>query len=217
MLRFYDIPAIIQLWAKQLSPYFYLDVLSTLRLAGEMGVDTLRQSLLLGKPQRTLNKLWMMPQTKDGTNGNKNSNCLNGYFLFPQYVDVFWLFSCPPVSGPHSHVRLTLFQSTFLFASSTYLSLTWDGARVVDWENKKFKTCSLDDYSMGYLSNTVYVLFSRDHGGDDLLVFLSGARFSAMSMIFQSRWLIWLYFFCLFYCWPVLSPEVCLVLFPLHC
>lgn len=67
-----------------------------------MGVDTLRQSLLLGKPQRTLNKLWMMPQTKDGTNGNKNSNCLNGYFLFPQYVDVFWLFSCPPLSGPHS-------------------------------------------------------------------------------------------------------------------
>lgn len=74
----------------------------------------------------------------------------------------------------------------------------------------KFKTCSLDDYSMVYLSNTVYVLISQDHDGGDLLVFLLRASISAMSMIFQSRWLIWLLFlsFLLLTC---TVPEVYLV------
>lgn len=69
-----------------------------------------------------------------------------------------------------------------------------------------------------YLSNTVYVLISQDHDRDDLLVFLLTAWISAMSMKFQSRWLIWP-FFCFVFVFSIVdlySPLKC-IWFCFHC
>lgn len=156
-----------------------------------MGVDTLRQSLLLSKPQTNFERCHTPKTVLMATK-------LHVAWRLFSFSKLHWRSLALFISTAQwftLRVRLTLLQPTFRFASSTYPSLTWDGAFAVDWEKQKFKTCLLDDYSMVYLSNTVYVLISHDHDGDDLLVFLLRAWISAMSMIFQSRWLIWLLFF----------------------
>lgn len=113
---------ITQLWAKQMIsfPAYRDHILSFVRQVGEMGVDTLRQSLLLSQPQNHFE--WChTPKTVLMTTELKLPETV--IFHFPQCINVLWLFFISTAQWSTLHVCLTLFQPTFRFASSTYRSL----------------------------------------------------------------------------------------------